>query len=163
MGHKWNWAKAGAPPKRDYGVPDFGMDHDIQDSIKHLNQNEKRYGQWTLPKDDWYLQTEENVDREPLATWAPTPKKGHKVDYFVPNFGLDEDVITTKTNIKNLDVKFPSFVQLDESVEREPLLSWAPSDKKGFKKNYFVPNFGEDENVVSTQQNVNAAEVSTGH
>jgi len=40
------------------------------------------------------------------------------------------------------EVKFPSFVQVDSEIEREPLLTWEAGAHKGFKKNYFVPNFG---------------------
>ena len=53
------------------------------------------------------------IEREPLLTWSPSAhKSGHPVDYFVPNFGpKDEDISETQKNIKNLGVKFPSFVQ----------------------------------------------------
>ena len=30
----------------------------------------------------------------------------HKKDYFVPNFGKDEDIIVTQKNIKNMEAKF---------------------------------------------------------
>jgi len=33
-----------------------------------------------------------SVSREPLLTWKPKDPKGHKVDYFVPNFGNDGNV-----------------------------------------------------------------------
>jgi len=33
-----------------------------------------------------------DVTREPLLTWKPKDPKSHKVDYFVPNFGLDASV-----------------------------------------------------------------------
>ena len=36
------------------------------------------------------------LNREPLLTWAPTPKKTHPMDYFVPNFGEDNDIATSK-------------------------------------------------------------------
>merc|ERR1711988_756763 len=36
------------------------------------------------------------AQREPLLTWAPTPKKTHPMDYFVPNFGEDSDIASTK-------------------------------------------------------------------
>jgi len=55
LGHVWNWKKAGAPPKRDYTVPNFGLDHDINDSLHHLNENERQYGKWDLPKSDWFV------------------------------------------------------------------------------------------------------------
>merc|ERR1719329_127086 len=37
--------------------------------------------------------------REPLLTWAPTAKKGHPVDYFVPNFGNDHEMATQASNV----------------------------------------------------------------
>ena len=36
-----------------------------------------------------------NVKREPLLTWSPKAPKSHPDDYFVPNFGLDHDVLST--------------------------------------------------------------------
>ena len=34
------------------------------------------------------IQLKQTQTREPLLTWAPTPKKGaYPVNYFVPNFG----------------------------------------------------------------------------
>ena len=131
-----------------YTVPNFGLDHDINDSLSHLKQNEAQYGAWDLPKDDWFLQTE--AKREPLLTWAPSPHKGHPVNYFVPNFGLDEDIVDTQGHINTLEVKFPSFVQTDVEESREPLSTWAPTDHSSFKKNYFVPNFGPDEGIAIT-------------
>jgi hypothetical protein len=29
-------------------------------------------------------------------TWAPTPPKSHPINYFVPHFGEDHDVVATK-------------------------------------------------------------------
>jgi len=144
LGHKWNWSKAGADNKKDYFVPNFGMDSDVKDSLSHLKQEQAIHGTWDLPKDDWFVQTEEGQEREPLLTWsASAHKAGHPVDYFVPNFGpKDEDISTTQKNIKELEVKFPSFVQVDSELDREPLLTWSPSAHKSFKKDYFVPNYG---------------------
>ena len=45
---------------------------------------------------DSFVQTEE--EREPLLTWAPTPPKGIKRDYFVPNFGADHDINASKAH-----------------------------------------------------------------
>ena len=30
----------------------------------------------------------------------------HKKDYFAPNFGMDEDIIVTQKNIKNMEAKY---------------------------------------------------------
>merc|ERR1719263_1879915 len=32
------------------------------------------------------------LNRDPLLTWAPTPKKTHPMNYPVPNFGVDNDI-----------------------------------------------------------------------
>lgn len=92
-------------------------------------------------------------------------KPGHKVDYFVPNFGpKDEDIATTQKNIHDLEVKFPSFVQVDSELDREPLLTWEPTAHKSFKKDYFVPNFGpQDTEIGNTYGNLAAAEEKLGH
>ena len=39
------------------------------------------------------------LEREPLAAWAPTPKAdAHKMNYFVPHFGEDDDIKATKVS-----------------------------------------------------------------
>ena len=49
-------------------------------------------------------------------------------------------------------------------IQREPLLTWEPSEKKGFKKNYFVPNFGaQDSDIADTYQSLASAEEKLGH
>jgi hypothetical protein len=99
-------------------------------------------------------------------TWSPSAHKaGHPVDYFVPNFGpKDEDISTTQKNIASLEVKFPSFVQTDSEIEREPLLTWEPTAHKSFKKDYFVPNFGpQDVDISNTYGHLSAAEDKLGH
>ena len=40
------------------------------------------------------------VDREPLLSWKPKEKKSpHPVDYKVPNFGVDSDILSTQASI----------------------------------------------------------------
>ena len=41
-----------------------------------------------------------SLDREPLLTWKPTDPASHPVDYFVPNFGVDHDIIATQNHEK---------------------------------------------------------------
>ena len=48
-------------------------------------------------------------------------------------------------------------------LNREPLLTWAPTEAVGFKKNYFVPNFGEDRDITKTKNSITAAEKQLGH
>jgi len=166
LGHKWNWSKAGASNKKDYFVPQFGMDQDVKDSLSNLKSGQATLGTWDLPKDDWFIQTNATETREPLATWSPSSHKlGFKADYFVPNFGgQDEDISNTQKNINNLEVKFPAFVQVDAEMEREPLLTWSPSSHKSFKKDYFVPNFGpKDADITTTYGDLDLAEKNLGH
>jgi len=167
-----------------YTVPNFGLDHDINDSLSHLKQNEAQYGQWDLPKDDWFLQTE--AKREPLLTWAPSPHKGHPVNYFVPNFGKDKDLVDQDThmsgaeaglkhqwtpkwddkdekfNVPTESAEFKLMQQLAE-INREPLLTWAPTGHKSFKADYFVPNFGADGDIVTSQKNIGDTEKNLSH
>merc|ERR1712070_1350670 len=83
--------------------------------------------------------------REPLLTWAPTPKKGHKVDYFVPNFGADADMVDQASHVTAAEAKLGhvwtphrdeddekwvvpkedaqfKLMQIDAEINREPLL-----------------------------------------
>lgn len=113
------------------------------------------------------MQTSEETQREPLLTWSPTAhKSGHPVDYFVPNFGpQDEDIASTQKHIADLEVKFPSFVQTDAEVQREPLQTWSPTaHKSGHPQDYFVPNFGpQDTEIKDTYTHLAETEEKLGH
>ena len=94
LNHKLGWTKADSGHDKDYFVPNFGMDADVASSLKNLKDQEAEKGKWDLPKDDWFVQTEEVEQREPLLTWSPTAHKaGFKKDYFVPNFGPMDNVV----------------------------------------------------------------------
>ena len=79
LNHKLGWSKAGKGHDKDYFVPNFGpVDADIADSLKNLKDQEADKGKWDLPKDEWFVQTEEEQQREPLLSWSPSSKKsGH--------------------------------------------------------------------------------------
>ena len=92
--------------------------------------------------------------REPLATWSPTAKKGgFKKDYFVPNFGpQDEEIAYTQEHMGEAEKKLKH--KMETSFEKP----------KGFKKDYFVPNFGEqDVNIADTQAHIAQSETALGH
>ena len=38
------------------------------------------------------------LERDPLLTWAPTPPTKWKMNYFVPHFGADDDIIVSKAS-----------------------------------------------------------------
>ena len=57
-------------------------------------------------------------------------------------------------------------------VEREPLLSWAPKKcwppqsspcEQDIKRDYFVPNFGEDHDIAAAQKHIKDAETELKH
>ena len=93
------------------------------------------------------------LQREPLLTWAPSNKKSHPVDYFVPNFGLDEEILSTQGSYKN-----------EESRQN---VNWEASLKKdqpdAHPTNYFVPNFGLDSDVLNTKADIELAETKLNH
>jgi len=126
------------------------MDEDIittQNNIKA--QKEKAGLKWP---GDSFVQTDAELNREPLLTWAPTIPKTHPMNYFVPNFGLDHDMIETK---KSAD--------LEEKLQKH---DWVVPDPKSLPKppprDYFVPNFGLDNEIVTSISDLNEAEKTNG-
>lgn len=84
------------------------LEKDIQDSNKHLKDQEATHGEWKYPSD------EENVKVKNMAQVESVPactsigcktssagvrkvKKGEEIprDYPVPNFGVDKDIQTS--------------------------------------------------------------------
>merc|ERR1719213_1110790 len=79
---------------------DLGMDSDIAHSMKHMNDAEGKLGKWTLPEPGFVqLNSDPIVDTaNSFMPHLPADLKepGYPVDYFVPNFGLDEDIVNTQ-------------------------------------------------------------------
>lgn len=80
VGHKWEYIdpkRLPGPPDRDYFVPNFGADPDIQTTLQEVEKAEKDLNhKWIVP------------DKK---TWGKT----HDMDYFVPNFGQDPEITDT--------------------------------------------------------------------
>ena len=74
--------------------------------------------------------------REPLLTWAPKEPASHPVDYPVPNFGVDHDMLDQEKNLKESEKK---------------LGPWNLKELPKIKRDYFVPNFGMDVDVKDSQ------------
>jgi hypothetical protein len=87
----------------DYKVPDFGQDHDIKDSLKHMDSTEKKLGTWTLPpknetenslavkKDDKKALTVTVKKSDPIcpsvgceSEQRENEKKNQKPDFYLP-------------------------------------------------------------------------------
>lgn len=93
------------------------------------------------------------LQREPLlanedffVTAAPVAKpqrEGWPKKYFVPNFGLDNDVVATQKHIKD-----------QETIQKHILDVERMNAKSGHPVDYTVPDFGLDSDIVSTQKNL---------
>ena len=92
-----------------------------------------------------------NIQRDPLLTWAPTAKgSGHPTNYFVPHFGEDGDIKSTKKNVADSEARFGHVLDTSDPPGAPP-------------RNYFVPHFGEDDDVKYTKVNIAKAEKDLGH
>jgi hypothetical protein len=170
LNHKWvpptkSQVKAGQHPM-DYFVPNFGVDDDIKMTQANVAEQEKVLGHEWVPVQDengvWIvptankpvlLQTESeiNLESDPVCSSAgcnyasQKPPKGHPVDYFVPNFGRDQDINSTWASL--------------DWAESKHQHRFNPISKEEAKKlehpvDYPIPDFGLDEEVVVTQANI---------
>jgi hypothetical protein len=92
----------------------------------------------------------------------------HDKDYFVPNFGVDQDIINTQNKFKKAGGKlmqlekqsipacnsadFPKCLKAETAADQK-----LQADMDKHDKDYFVPNFGVDHDIVTTQNNFKKA------
>ena len=93
-----------------------------------------------------------DLDREPLLTWKPKVPKTHPMDYFVPNFGVDQDVRSTLGSISQAEGRY----------KRKWVASLKKDQPKGHPVDYFVPNFGVDRDIKTSLQHLREAEAKYG-
>ena len=79
---------------------------------------------------------------------SPPPKDPPR-NYFVPNFGEDNDIKSTKKNIAAAEAKYKH--ELDTSTPDPP------------KRDYFVPHFGEDAEITAAKKNLATSESKFGN
>ena len=89
----------------------------------------------------WHKPVSESSWQDP--TW--------KVDYPVPNFGVDENIITTQKNIASAEDSLKTTMH---ASFKQP---------KGHPVDYPVPNFGQDGEVKTSLLNTQEAEAELGH
>jgi len=90
------------------------------------------------------------LEREPLRSWSPSPKPGgHKVDYFVPHFGTDNEINNSLDSAKLAEAQLGH--------------EWTESSPDDIKRNYFVPHFGTDQDILDTSQSIKAGEKQHNH
>lgn len=86
-----------------------------------------------------------------MLTWKPSSKDiGYPVNYYVPNFGVDVDMVATKNHYEEQEKKMGHFWDV---------LKPAP---KPHPVDYFVPHFGTDPEIMASMQNLNDQEKVNG-
>ena len=110
-----------------YKVPDFGVDHDVLNTQSNIKEAEKEHNHKWVPKQDgvdgrWVVPVEHNdviqlrnhellqIQSDPITSSAgltqylhPPAPESHPVDYFVPNFGKDQQVLDTESSLKQAE------------------------------------------------------------
>jgi len=72
------------------------------------------------------------------------------MNYAVPNFGVDHEVLSDAANVAATEKKLGHVFTPTESADPH-------------KMNYKVPNFGVDRDIVGTQSSIASAESALGH
>ena len=87
-----------------------------------------------------------------LTHYKDEGKSGHDVEYKVPDFGKDHDIVD--------GLKFAEDAELEQDHK------WViPTEKPkpGPPKDYFVPNFGVDQEIADSHANLAVVEGVMGH
>ena len=85
-----------------------------------------------------------------LSASFKTPK-GHPVDYFVPNFGLDHEILSSQSDLKESETTHAHELAASFKAGKPP------------PRNYFVPDFGLDHEILAAQKNTIDAETKYKH
>jgi len=120
---------------RDYFVPDFGTDHEIQYTTNSIAQAESALGT-TLH-----------------ASFEDKKNPVNPRDYFVPDFGVDHDIEHVQHSIEISEKKLGHNLNADWGTTKNPV---NPRD-------YFVPDFGVDHEIQYTTASISQAERSLKH
>lgn len=105
-----------------------------------------------LLQDDPTCTTSQETGHCLLSHYKDEGKSDHPIDYFVPNFGVDEDI--------------KASLQFTSDAETELAHPWiipegpAPA---GPPKDYFVPNFGVDAEIKANNDNLALVEKKLKH
>ena len=141
---EWRWHKPDYA--MNYKVPNFGLDHDIETSQTNL------------------------ADSERLLQHKWNPKKNEKGAYVLPNSANAHSTSTYKPRSSAQVSGQEEYVQT--GTESDPVchsggctqyLHPKPDKSNLYPMNYYVPNFGRDEDVTNTWTSLGAAEGIRNH
>jgi len=118
---------------KNYGVPHFGEDSDIVATKKNIADAEASLGA---------TMTASFASANPYGLGPDA--NPHKTNYFVPHFGEDEDIKSTKSNVAAAEKKYEHVY---DGTKPDPP-----------KRDYFVPNFGMDSDINGAKDALAATE-----
>ena len=75
-------------------------------------------------------------------------------NYFVPDFGVDEDVVGVQAAIGNAEVDLGKKMTADFGMDKSTVAT---------PRNYVVPDFGLDEDIAGVQASVNWVQEDLDH
>ena len=94
-----------------------------------------------------------SADDIAASGWPFSKGDPSKLNYFVPNFGNDRDMINTANSIKWAE---------DKTKKKWKVPTKAELKKADYPKDYFVPNFGLDKDILATQSIIEKLEKKHG-
>ena len=104
------------------------LDKDVINTNRHIAEAEDKLGV-TM---DVQLHSDPIGSSIGITEYAlPKGKKSHPMDYFVPNFGTDKDMLDQETDLAVAEKEVGHKFEVKEA-------------EKGAAKDYKVPNFGQD-------------------
>lgn len=157
------------PFPNGYTVPNFGQDKDIKDSLENTGKAESQLNHvWKALQLDNAEKSDIMIESDPICSTAGCTQYGHPapkdsttepppaaVDYPVPNFGKDPDMISTLNSIKiaeemnthKLVMGTPESKAKWHNVAKDTLYNYAPA---------------LDKDVISTNKHIAEAEDKLG-
>jgi hypothetical protein len=120
------------------------LDHDIKVTHNNLANAEQTLG----------TTMDVQISSDPICSSAgctqyehPHPKS-HPMDYFVPNFGVDHDILANDAALK--------------AAEKQLNHKLVIADRPKWPQDYPVPNFGVDQDILDAQASIAGAEDKLG-
>ena len=142
----------------NYKVPNFGVDQDIIDTQRHLKDALKLAGKKSWNGYGWD-KLNVQLEREPLLSYGkvetaqPHPGIKYPINYPVPDFGVDTDILDSQQNLHNVEINLGH----DLNLKAGGSLNTGTDNFDNHPMNYKVPNFGVDQDIIDTQRHLKDA------
>ena len=124
------------------------LDKDVVNTNRHIAEAEDKLGSTMIQ-----IHSDPVTDSTGEVTQYTHPEgkeKKFKMNYAVPNFGVDHEVLSDAANVASVEKSLGHVFTPKEAGD-------------GHKMNYKVPNFGIDRDIAGTQSSIASAESTLGH